>query len=628
MEEYTGSLFSDIPGEYEGKSPELVLKEVFGYSEFRSLQKDIIENVLSGKDTVAIMPTGGGKSLCYQIPALIMKGITIVVSPLIALMQDQVSALNAAGVNAVFLNSSLDAAQYRESTESIILGNVKIIYVSPEGLATGRIRNLFQQNRINISCITVDEAHCISSWGHDFRPDYLEISSFRKQFPKAVCLALTATATQQVRDDIASILEMKSPAVLIASFNRKNIFLNVQPKKNPIAQTLTFIREHGGESGIVYCFSRKQVEELYAELKDAGISVTKYHAGLSDEERTENQKLFIRDETDVMVATVAFGMGINKPNVRYVIHFDLPKSLEQYYQEIGRAGRDGNASTALLLYSFSDVRKIRYFFDSSSDAENSERLLKGMLDYSSARKCRRKILLSYFGEDWQQQEDEKDFCCDVCSNAGGSEEQDVTIPVQKFLSCVYRTKERYGASYLIDILCGARTKRIMENRHNMISTWAIGKELSKEAWFELADAMEDAGIIRRTGEYNIINVTSFGKELLEARDKILLPVRISFEEKKATLKTQPAKSAILHKKNAGSDDPAVMALAADLRLWRKNVADEENVPPYVIFGDKTLMEIAEKKPQSRQELLSIYGIGEIKAEKIGPRLLSFLRSKI
>ncbi|HAM77888.1 MAG TPA: ATP-dependent DNA helicase RecQ, partial [Treponema sp.] len=324
-----------------GSEPERVLKEVFGYEEFRPLQREVIQNVLDGRDTLAVMPTGGGKSLCYQIPALIMEGLTIVVSPLIALMQDQVAQLEAAGVPAVFINSSLDIDAYRESCALIRSGEIRLLYVSPEGLSRERMQELLHSSRLPLRCITIDEAHCISEWGHDFRPDYMEIAAFRNEFKDAVCLALTATATKQVQADIVRNLKLKKPAVLVSSFNRSNIFLNVQPRTDGLGQIVEFLQEHKEQSGIIYCLSRKEVDSITQELQERGFSAMSYHAGLSDEERADHQNKFIKSQVDVIVATVAFGMGINKPDVRFVIHYALPKSIEEYYQEIGRAGRDG-----------------------------------------------------------------------------------------------------------------------------------------------------------------------------------------------------------------------------------------------------------------------------------------------
>lgn len=634
--ENMSNLFSHDAADFVGAKPEAVLKNVFGYSEFRAGQKEIIQNILSGRDTLAVMPTGGGKSLCYQIPALIFSGVTIVVSPLIALMQDQVGALKEAGVNAVFLNSSLEYDEYVQTIKSIKSGEAKLIYVSPEGLATERVKNIFREANLKVSCITIDEAHCISEWGHDFRPDYLEIAAFRKEFPDAPCLALTATATKQVRQDVLKNLELKNASVLVSSFNRKNIFLQVQPRIDGTRQIISFIENHKDESGIIYCLSRKEVDSLAEELQAQNFSALPYHAGLSDEVRSENQKKFIRDQVDIMVATVAFGMGINKPNVRYVIHFALPKSIEQYYQEIGRAGRDGLPSTALLLYSAGDAHRVRYFFREKDEEESfkSEKLLQAMLDFANARKCRRQVLLNYFGEKYEPKlcaenaaNSENQFCCDICEG-GGIKNQDVTIPVQKFLSCIYRVHERFGAAHIIDILLGSRNQKVTKNNHNFLSTWGIGTELSKQAWFELVDAMENAGIIRRTGDYNVIAVTSLGKEILSNRDKVELPVRIDFESQKKAQLAFPKKQAILRKRSEISDslqnDAQTQNLAARLKLWRKKTAEENNIPPYYIFSDKTLTELANKKPATHSELYAIHGIGEVKTEKFGDAILKVI----
>lgn len=617
-----------------GLSPETVLKSVFGYSSFRPLQKEIIQNVCSGRDTLAIMPTGGGKSLTYQIPALIFDGLTVVVSPLIALMHDQVSSLASNGIEAVFLNSSLEWEEYKSCVARVLSGKVKIVYVSPEGLATQKIQTLLHNENLHIKCFTIDEAHCISEWGHDFRPDYLAIASVRRQFPQAVCLALTATATKHVRDDIVNNLQMKNPDILLASFNRPNIFLEVRPKRDSYVQIVSFLKEHLEDSGIIYCFSRKQVDQLADLLSNDGFSVLPYHAGLDDSTREKNQTAFIRDKVQIMVATVAFGMGIDKPNVRFVIHYDLPKSLEQYYQEIGRAGRDGLPSTALLLYSPSDIHKIRYFFADSADVEKSEKLLQSMVDYASARHCRRQKLLAYFGEFYTPESSsaENKCCCDICST-GQIQETDVTIPVQKFLSCIYRLNQRFGTLYVIDVLLGSRQKRIMDNGHNMLSTWGIGTELSREDWFELASILTERNYIEKSMEYSILSVTAKGRELLATREKVFLPVvftgRGAKKSEASAKKSKPEFA--LHKKGSAFEaisdtDAEGLRICNALKEWRKKTADKSNVPPYVIFGDKTLVEIALKKPQTSAELLEIYGLGDAKVRKFSSAILKIIRA--
>ena len=601
---------------FEQAKPELVLKTVFGYDSFRPLQKDIITNVLKGHDTLAVMPTGGGKSLCYQLPALILEGITIVVSPLISLMQDQVSSLETAGIHSAFLNSSLSWEEYCKSVDEIKSGEIKIIYVSPEGLATQKIRELLSGLELKIACITIDEAHCVSQWGHDFRPDYLEIKAVRHMFPDAVMLALTATATEHVRQDICQNLGMKNPKVFISSFNRENIYLEVLPKRNALELVINCIRKHSGESGIIYCNSRKGVDELAATLDKKGYSVLPYHAGLSDQVRAKNQDLFIKDEVQIIVATIAFGMGINKPNVRYVINYDLPKSIEEYYQEIGRAGRDGLPSSALLLYSAQDIHKIRWFFQESGSPEKDELLLQGMIKYATARTCRRQALLRYFGEAWEPVKDST-CCCDICSS-GDIPLQDVTIPAQKLICCIIRTGERFGAGYVTDVLLGSNSQRIADNGHDKITTWGIGTEYKKPEWMELVDLLIDEGYIMKSGEYNVLEVTALGKRFLAARSELKLPMRADVVKsfKKAAVKTTAEKPA--------ADDSQAEAIIQNLKAWRKRKADDLNVPPYVIFGDKTLLDLAAKKPKSRQDLLNVYGIGRAKAEEFGRSILQII----
>ena len=583
-------------------NPELVLSSVFGYKNFRPLQEAVINSVLAKKDTLVIMPTGGGKSLCYQIPALILKGITIVVSPLISLMSNQVASLEKHGIHSVFLNSSLEWKEYLKAVDEIKKGFVKIIYVSPEGLATSRIRDLLNEGNLEVSCITIDEAHCVSEWGHDFRPDYMEIFSVRKLFPKATMIALTATATEQVKKDIIKNLGLKKPEIFTTSFDRKNIFLEVQPKKSGESQVIDFLKNHKDESGIIYCTSRRQVDELFVSLKKKGYSVLNYHAGLPDDVRGEHQQLFIEDKVKIIVATVAFGMGIDKPNVRFVINFDLPKSIEEYYQEIGRAGRDGQQAWALLLYTYADVHKIRYFFTDMADPTKAEMKLKSMVNFASGNSCRRKALLNYFGEKYEAPfgsvcgklgstgehlseartldstgehlsgvqelgstgapvlteatttgESEGRWCCDICSNLREVKPlTDMTVPIQKFLCCILRTKSRFGAAYVIDVLLGSHNKRILENGHNMISTFSIGHELTKDDWHDLVDLLLEKEYIKRVGEYNVLELTSKGRDLLVTREKVFLPFEIHEKSKIKSLPKQGKSSKpkfVVHKKH-------------------------------------------------------------------------------
>lgn len=615
--------------------PDFILKTVFGYDDFRYPQKEIISSVLNKKDTLAIMPTGGGKSLCYQIPALIFEGITIVISPLISLMQDQVMSLKTTGIQSAFLNSSLSWEDFLQTVDEIKSGNVKIVYVSPEGIATNRIREILCSPQIKVSCITVDEAHCISSWGHDFRPDYLDICVLRNYFPDSVMLALTATATENVRKDIILNLKMKNPAIFISSFNRKNIFLEVQPKKNSQSQIVDYLKKHDGESGIIYCFSRKQVDQMTCELQKLGFSVLNYHAGLSDETRTNNQDLFIKDKVQIMVATVAFGMGINKPNVRFVINNDLPKSIEEYYQQIGRAGRDGLPSSALLLYSANDIHKIRYFFDETTDVQKAEMLLQSMINFATTRICRRKALLSYFGENYEQNNAdavENDCCCDICK-VGEIELTDVTIPVQKLLCCIVRTNQRFGTMYVVDVLLGSKSKRILDNGHNKISTWGIGKELSKDDWLELSDLLIFENYLRKTGDYNILEITEKGKKFLASKSELKLPFKKgirTFAKKSVSYSSDLTNSSMfvaakrIVAEKPSQNDAIAEKILENLKNWRKRKADDLNIPPFMIFGDKTLLDLAAKKPTNKNDLLNVYGIGKAKSEEFGRAILQII----
>lgn len=620
---------------FENCEPEFVLKTVFGYDDFREPQKQVISSVLNKNDTLAIMPTGGGKSLCYQIPALIFEGITVVISPLISLMQDQVTGLLTSGIQSAFLNSSLSWEDYLKTVEKIKSGEVKIVYVSPEGIATSKIREVLSSPEVQVSCITIDEAHCISQWGHDFRPDYLEICTLRNYFPDAVMLALTATATQQVRSDIILNLKMKNPKIFISSFNRENIYLEVQLKRKGITQIVDYLKKHNGESGIIYCFSRKQVDELTKDLDNMGFSVLNYHAGLSDEIRAKNQDLFIKDKVQIMVATVAFGMGINKPNVRFVINNDLPKSIEEYYQQIGRAGRDGLPSSSLLLYSSNDIHKIRYFFDETCDVQKAELLLQGMVNFATTKNCRRKALLSYFGEIYNPEQNEntaKDCCCDICSR-GQPELHDVTIPMQKLMSCIIRTNQRFGAMYVIEVLLGSKTKRIIENKHDKLSTWGIGKDFSKEEWLELVDLLISENYLRKSGEFNILEITETGKKVLASRAEVKLPFTKNtirgFQKKSATYGNNFQDGIFVAAKRIVPEKPAINdenaeKIVESLKNWRKRKADDLNIPPFMIFGDKTLLDLAAKKPMNKNELLNVYGIGKAKSEEFGRAVLQII----
>src|SRR5687767_6730472 len=499
-------------------TPQIILKETFGYDTFRPLQREVIENVMARRDTLAVMPTGGGKSLCYQIPAILFDGLTVVVSPLISLMKDQVEQLWAFGVPSLFLNSSLSPQEYIENMEYVKRREVKLLYVAPETLLSPRILSLLAEVKVDL--LTIDEAHCISEWGHDFRPEYRQIVEVRKRFPEAVCLALTATATSRVRQDIRSTLKFATTNEFVASFNRENLYIEVLRKQDPYRQTIQMLERYKDQSGIIYCFSRKQVDELAAYLASKGYSVRSYHAGLEDSDRRRNQEAFIRDDAQIIVATIAFGMGINKPNVRFVIHFDLPKSVEGYYQEIGRAGRDGLPAHCLLLYSYSDAAKLNYFIGQKEGNEKRVAIqhLDAIVRYAEDETtCRRKPLLNYFGEAVSA-----DNCsnCDNCTSAP-TPLIDITIVAQKFLSCVKRADEKFGAGHIVDILLGSKNEKVLRWEHNRLSTYGIGTELTKKQWMHIARQLLNRGYLKQEGEYHTLSLTTRALDALRKRETIM-----------------------------------------------------------------------------------------------------------
>ena len=608
-----------------------LLKQYYGYKDFRPGQKEIMDSIIAGKDTLAIMPTGGGKSLCYQIPSLLFSGLTVVVSPLIALMEDQVQSLDSVGIPSLFLNSSLEWEDYLYNMNLIRKGDIKLLYVAPETLVTERIQSLLSQ--VEVSCLTIDEAHCISEWGHDFRPEYRRIAEIRELFPKAVCLALTATATETVRQDIVKTLQLgknRGFNQFVASFNRENIFLDVISKAGTTKKTvkgiklsradeltLDFVTSHSRESGIIYCFSRKKVDELSNLLTVAGFSVLPYHAGLSDQVRSKNQAAFVQDDVKIIVATLAFGMGINKPNVRYVIHYDLPKSIEQYYQEIGRAGRDGLPATALLLYSYGDTKKISFFIEEKPPKEQiiAEEQLKKMVQYAECPTCKREFLLNHFGEKLNEEKksENPEECCTSCQKKD-SLLVDVTIPCQKLMSAILRTKERFGAHYVIDVLLGSKQKKVLDNNHQELSVFGIGLEYAKTDWLNITQLLIAEGYLEKSEDYNVLSLTENGKKVLYERLKIFLPFvpsgKTGFSE---TEKKSSKGKIILSEKDS--------ELYESLRKLRKSLAEENDVPPYIIFGDKTLEQLVAFKPLSDFELEDIYGLGTKKIEKYGEDII-------
>jgi len=582
-----------------------ILEKIFGYENFRPLQREIIHNILSKNDTLVIMPTGGGKSLCYQIPALIFEGLTVVVSPLISLMKDQVEQLQGYGVHAVFLNSSLTPEDYRANEEKIRNNKVKLLYVAPETLLMEKTLKLLSS--VKLDCLTIDEAHCISEWGHDFRPEYRQIAEIKSYFPEAVSVALTATATPRVQDDIINSLHLKESKKFLASFNRQNLYIQVVRKLNALEQTLDFLEKYPNQSGIIYCFSRRQVDDLYEELHYRGFSVLPYHAGLSDSERKKHQEQFIKDDVQIIVATIAFGMGINKPNVRFVVHYDLPKNIESYYQEIGRAGRDGLRAHCLLLFGYGDIRKINYFIEQKEEKERriAKMHLDALVRYAESYDCRRIPLLNYFGEKYSHEN------CGMCDNCSAEAKDliDVTVRAQQFLSCIKRTGEIFGAVHITDVLRGSKTKRVIERNHNSLSTYGIGVDLSKEQWISLSRQFIQKNIIEKDPEFGSLRVTGKGYEVLKGKRNVM--GKLEAEEVKFTAR---AETDLHYDKN----------LFEILRAKRKEIADKLGIPPYVIFPDKTLIEMAAYFPQTVNQLFKIHGVGKVKFERYGKKFLNII----
>lgn len=591
-----------------GRDPEQVLHEVFGYESFRPLQGDIIREVSEGRDALVLMPTGGGKSLCYQVPALVRSGTAIVISPLIALMQDQVAALKELGVRAAFLNSTMDFEQARATEYALMTGELDLLYCAPERLIQPRTIELLHD--ASISLFAIDEAHCVSQWGHDFRSDYLQLSMLAEQFPGVPRIALTATADERTRKEIAERLSLTGARHFVSGFDRPNIQYRIAPKTNANKQLLDFIKaEHEGDCGIVYCLSRNKVDATAKTLAQKGYTALPYHAGLSSEQRAHHQERFLREDGVIIVATIAFGMGIDKPDVRFVAHLDLPKSLEAYYQETGRAGRDGKPSTAWMVYGLQDVIKLRQMLESSQGNDHFKRVerqkLDAMLGLCEVTSCRRQVLLRYFGDELDQP------CgnCDTCLNP--PETWDGTVAVQKALSCVFRTGQRFGVTYLIDVLRGSENERILQAGHHQVSTYGIGTELSANEWKSVFRQLVANGYLRADPEgYGALQLTEECRPLLKGRQNIEL--RKDPVVKKAAGRASGGRSSAPVK-----DQITDQAGWDALRACRKELADKQGVPPYVIFHDTTLFGMLERKPRTLEELAEVSGVGAAKLEKYG-----------
>lgn len=583
------------------------LKQYFGYDSFRDGQEEIINQALANKDLLIIMSTGGGKSLCFQLPALLKKGVTIVVSPLISLMQDQVTALQDNGIGATFLNSTLDFNQVRHREQEILSGKIKLLYLAPERLVSERFQDFLNTiaNTITISFFAMDEAHCISEWGHDFRQEYRQLRQLRFRFPNIPLMALTATATTRVKQDIIQQLNLKNPAIYSFSFNRSNLYYEVQPRqKRTYQQIFNLIRQLDG-SGIIYCFARKTTEDLASRLRDDGISALPYHGGLSDEMRWKYQNSFIRDDVRIMVATVAFGMGINKPDVRFVIHHDLPRNVESYYQESGRAGRDGEPAKCILLYNPNDKYKIHYFIKQKTDLQEQKiayKQLNNVIEYAETNYCRRIVQLGYFGEKF------KGDCngCDNCLNP--KEIEDWTIEAQKFLSCVARVEEKFGIKHIIDILRGSTAEKIYKYGHHLLSTYGIGRDKTSKQWEYLGKSLIYQGLLNQTNDsYNILKLNKESWEILRQKKQVKIAVENQTVDKKLIEYNPKALE--------------IELLLQRLKKIRKILADEENIAPYVIFGDSTLKVMAQMRPKTLESLNKLSGITEYKLQKYGHHFL-------
>ena len=586
-----------------------LLKKHFGFDDFLPLQEEIISSVLDGRDTLALMPTGGGKSLCYQLPALQFDGLTIVVSPLIALMKDQVDALRSNGIPVGFINSTLTRGEISRVKDQVRSGSLKILYIAPERLALPDFGGFLETLRIGL--VAVDEAHCISEWGHDFRPDYRRLGHLRRDLPGVPFIALTATATERVRLDIVEHLGLNQPRRFIASFNRANLTYTVRPKQNAFAGLLGLLEKYDGEAAIVYCFSRKGTEEVAASLRDDGFNALPYHAGLDREVRRKTQDRFIHDEVPIIVATIAFGMGIDKSNIRLVVHYDLPKSLESYYQETGRAGRDGLPSDCALFYSYGDKVKQDYFIDQIEDEierRRSRDKLARVVEFCELQSCRRSYLLGYFGEAWEQEDCQ---ACDVCLTP--REKFDGTEITQKIMSAVVRTGQRFGIGHVVRVLRGSRAKRIRELGHDRLTVYGIVDDLSEVELIEISRQLVARSLLFNNGhDYPTLGITPGGWKFLKKREKLTLSRPQSQEDR--------------------TDSPDRRTREYDRTLFEKlrglrgRIATRLSVPPYVVFSDATLQQMAHWIPQSRESLSRISGVGSVKLEQLGGEFLEAIQS--
>ena len=580
-----------------------ILQDYYGYSSFKEGQYEIINSILRGRDTFCIMPTGGGKSICYQIPALMLKGITLVISPLISLMKDQVDSVNDIGINAAYINSTQSLDEIKEIINNCFKGNIKLLYIAPERLENQYFIKMLKT--LFISQVSVDEAHCVSMWGHDFRKSYRYIKAFIDSLRiRPIVTAFTATATEEVRKDILNLLGLNKPSIYLGSFNRENLVISVQKEVDKAEFVKDYIRNHEMESGIIYCATRKEVDALYYYLKERGLEVAKYHGGLKDKEKNYYQEEFLKDNINTMIATNAFGMGIDKSNVRYIIHFSLSKNIESYYQEIGRGGRDGESCQCHLLYNREDIRTLEYLIYTTSINSRKEieiKKLQSMIDYCEYDKCYKSYILNYFGD-----KNSVPYCS-TCSNCLSNEElRDYTIEAQMILSCVYRTREKYGISVLIDILRGFIGPKIIENNLRELSTFGIMREYSSKFIRDLIKTLIDLGYVNlKEGTYSMLKLNQKSINVLKSQEKVLCKIKNDIEEK------------IINKE-----------LFEKLRRWRREKAVLQGIKPYIIFSDSTIMELANKEPKTKEEIMSIRGVGEKKFERYGEEIIELIKNNI
>ncbi len=585
--------------------PQEILKKYFGYDSFRLEQEKVIQHVMQKKDSLVIMPTGGGKSICFQIPALMFEGITIVISPLIALMKDQVDALHVNGIKAAFLNSSLTPEKQKQVIQNVNAGEIKLLYVAPERLMQDYKSFLFFLKEIKVSLFAIDEAHCISHWGHDFRPEYLQLGELKKMFPEIPVIALTASADVMTRNDIVEKLNFRDGKIFISSFNRENIHYFIYPKSNSYSQLVSYLTKHKNDSGIIYTLTRNNTEVIAQQLHEEGFSAIHYHAGLDAATRNLHQEKFQKDEVKIIVATIAFGLGIDKSNVRFVIHMDMPKNIESYYQETGRSGRDGLKSDAVLFYSKGDFMKLKHFVEIENNPGQTKVMMNKLLqivNFCETTQCRRQYLMNYFGEEFPE------YCgsCDVCLS--NYETVDGTIIAQKALSAVKRLENPFGLNYVIDFLRGSKSEKIWA-KHKALKTYGVGADVSKEQWTQYFRSLISKGYLQQdvTGKYPVLRLTEKSNAVLKGLEKVMLVKSVETKEAEHAVET-----------------PAETGLLEQLKSWRLNKAREERMPAYIIFSDSTLNQLATYLPLSLDDLMKISGFGEFKMQKYGDDVLKVI----